>query len=153
MSFENTLFGQVVDAYNNRDIERWLELVKDAVYTEVSTGETFLGDKAVYRSWLSAFDMRVEITRVVSQADEWEIMEGVLHGKHVGVYLVPSGEVAPTGRDLNLPILSILQAKEGRAVAIRHYYDLETMWVQLGARPRGCDASAIRFCRAPHAGD
>jgi ketosteroid isomerase-like protein len=131
----DTMFGQVVKAYNARDLPAFLDLVKNAVYTEVSTGETWMGDETVYRTWVDSFDMRVDIQRVIVQGDGWEVMESVMHGKHIGTYTVPTGSVAATGRELALPLLSILEAKDGQAIAIRHYYDLESMWSQLGARP------------------
>jgi predicted ester cyclase len=49
--------------------------------------------------------------------------------------LTPGGEIAPTGRRVELQISEIYQMKDGKIRLLRAYYDAVTMMRQLGLMP------------------
>jgi len=76
-------------------------------------------------------DGQLHLDRAVEQGDTI-IVEGRFTGTHTGPMVGPTGTIPPTGKSLELPFCDLFQARDGRIVAHRVYYDQVTFMTQLG---------------------
>jgi ketosteroid isomerase-like protein len=79
-------------------------------------------------------DARLNFKSAVEQGNTLAV-EGTFTGTHTGPLLTPTGEVAPTGRSIELPYIDVYTAEGGLLVTHRVYYDQITMLAQLGLIP------------------
>jgi len=49
--------------------------------------------------------------------------------------MTPTGEIPPTGRHFEFPYVDILQARDGKVVSHRVYFDQVAFLAQLGLMP------------------
>jgi predicted ester cyclase len=99
--------------------------------------EAFLG---FARGFHAGFpDGRLECRHMVVDGDR-AMAEGVHIGTHTGPLAGLGGEVPATGRRLELPFCDVFEAKDGRIVAHRLYYDQTVVAEQLGLTREGATA-------------
>jgi len=60
------------------------------------------------------------------------VVEGVYSGTHTGPLVGPAGTIPATGRAFSFPYCDVLQARDGRFVSHRIYWDNATFLAQLG---------------------
>jgi steroid delta-isomerase-like uncharacterized protein len=60
------------------------------------------------------------------------VAEGVYRGTHDGPFRTPQGEVPPTGREVAVPFVTVLEARDGKLTVHRAYWDNATFMGQLG---------------------
>jgi len=75
------------------------------------------------------------------EAGDTVIVEGVYTGTQTGPLAGPDGVIQATGRRFSLPYVDIFQARDGRFVSHRIYWDNATLLAQLGVMP---DPAGIR---------
>jgi len=63
------------------------------------------------------------------------VVEGVYSGTHTGPLVGPAGTIPATGRAFSFPFVDILQARDGKFVSHRIYWDNVTFLAQLGLMP------------------
>jgi steroid delta-isomerase-like uncharacterized protein len=63
------------------------------------------------------------------------VVEGVYTGTHTGPLVGPNGTVPATGRAFSFPYCDVLQARDGKFVSHRIYWDNVTFLGQLGLLP------------------
>ena len=131
----HTLF----DAFNTGDLARAASLVtEDFELVDVAAGLTFHGPDGLLQ-WLQSFltagpDAKTEIVTTIVAGD-WVATEHIGRFTHTGPLLTPAGEIAPTGRRVELQIAEIYQMKDRKIGLLRAYYDAATMMRQLGLVP------------------
>jgi steroid delta-isomerase-like uncharacterized protein len=89
----------------------------------------------------AAPDNRLEALRTW-EAGDTVIVEGVYTGTHTGPLAGPGGVIPPSGRSFSLPYVDIFQARDGKFVSHRIYWDNATFLAQLGILPAAAGASA-----------
>jgi predicted ester cyclase len=124
-----------VDAMNDRDSDAdpW---AADAEMT--APGAKVSGRDNVIEflaSFQGAFpDLRLEIKQLVTDGPA-AAAEGILSGTHDGVLASPNGDVAPTGRSLELPWAAVYLT-EGETLKSEHlFFDQMDFLGQLGLLP------------------
>lgn len=128
-----------VIAYNEKDWESVPSLLTpDCVYDEVGTQRRLTGLEdilAAWRGWATAFpDSQGSFDNVIA-SDRSVIMELTWRGTHTGPLRTPAGELAPTGRRIEIRACQIVNVEDVRVRAIRHYFDMTTLMQQLSGRP------------------
>lgn len=87
------------------------------------------------KGFVTAFpDSRFDVTAVIASGNS-VVMEGVYSGTHTGPLTTPQGEVAPTGRTLELTLCDVFDIEAGRIQRVRAYYDQMALAAQLGLLP------------------
>jgi steroid delta-isomerase-like uncharacterized protein len=121
-----------IAAENRHDIDGVLATFHHPHY-EVN-GETYDGTPAVRTllgSLLAAFpDLHIE-PLATRHADSAVIGEGRMTGTHRGAFV----GVAPTGRQIDLPVIGVFDFEVDRLVNERITFDSGTLFRQLGAFP------------------
>jgi predicted ester cyclase len=124
-----------IDAFNGRDSDAdpW---AADAEFTapgvEVSGRDDVLAVMAVFQE---AFpDLRLEIEQLLADGVA-AAAEGKMKGTHDGVFHTPNGDVAPTGRALELRWAAIYST-DGDTIKSEHlFFDQMDFLGQLGLLP------------------
>jgi len=127
------------DTFNKGDLAGAASLVtQDFELVDVAAGYTFHGSDGLLQ-WLQGFltagpDAKAEIFNTIVEGD-WVATEHVGRFTHTGPLITPGGEIAPTGRRVELKFAEIYQMKDGKIRQLRAYYDVATMMRQLGLMP------------------
>jgi predicted ester cyclase len=124
-----------IDAFNgrDRDADPWAD---DAEFTapgvQVSGRADVLGFIAVFQE---AFpDLRLEIEQLLTDGAA-AAAEGKMKGTHDGVFHTPNGDVAPTGRALDLRWAAVYLT-DGNTIKSEHlFFDQMDFLGQLGLLP------------------
>jgi ketosteroid isomerase-like protein len=106
----------------------------DAELVNVATGQVFRGPTGVeefMRGWIAAFgDAHIEIGTLV-QAGDVAVCEFRGIGTHTGVLPTPMGDIAPTGRSVNVPFCDVIRLRGDKIASIHTYFDTATFGRQL----------------------
>ena len=137
---------KLFDGFNNKDYDAIVALVADDFeLIDCASGERYAGPEGARRNaegWLMPFaDVKVELLNVVTSGN-WAVAEAVGRGTHTGPMQTPMGEVAPTGRQMELHFCSVIRVQDGKIVEERDYYDAMTIANQLGLMPEPAATSA-----------
>jgi steroid delta-isomerase-like uncharacterized protein len=130
------LVAKVYDLWNDRDLERALDLAThDIEIRLVATGQTLTGRDG-FRRFMERFvsassDMKKHITNQVVSADQ-VVSEFTLRGTHDGPLRTPTGEIPPTGREIQLEVVEVIGVRGDKIAWIRNYSDTMTLMRQLG---------------------
>jgi predicted ester cyclase len=133
------VLSNVVEAFNDRDFDRVAGLVTDGCdFVDVAAGETSHGPDEIVASfwmWANAFsDMAIETLNVAS-TDRGAAGEFVGRGTHDGSLPAPDGEIAPTGKRIEVRFSVLAEVEGERLAGFREYYDAMTLMAQLGLIP------------------
>ena len=79
-------------------------------------------------------DQRHEIVDAVELGDTVAI-EGRFSGTHTGVLSGPTGDIAPTGRSVELRFAGFARATDGQIRSLHTYFDQVAFLTQLGLMP------------------
>jgi ketosteroid isomerase-like protein len=131
-------FERGTDTFNAHDIDGFAAVLADDVVFQAPGGMRGQGKPACvefYGGWLSAFpDGHVEI-HDVHFIDDVAIEEGTFSGTHNGVLRTPMGDIAPTGRAVNLDYIHVIHYRDGKHVSFNLAFDRLLMLEQLGLVP------------------
>jgi predicted ester cyclase len=124
-----------IDAVNARDSDAdpWAaDAEMTAPGAQVSGRDNVIGLLAVFQE---AFpDLRLEIKQLLTDGPA-AAAEGSLRGTHIGVLHGPNGDVAPTGRAVELPWAAIY-VTDGETLTSEHlFFDQMDFLGQLGLLP------------------
>jgi steroid delta-isomerase-like uncharacterized protein len=131
--------AQVI-AYNKKD---WnaakAALTPDVIYDEVATQRKVQGvDKVleVWKGWATAFpDSQGSFDNELI-SDGTVLLELTWRGTHKGPLRTPNGEIAPTGKKIELRACQICEVEGEKVKSVRQYFDMATLFRQLGVAPR-----------------
>ena len=123
-------------AYNEKDWDRVKDLVtSDVVYDEVPTGRKVQGLDAVlplWQGWAEAFpDSRARFHDAHASGST-VVQEVTWKGTHTGELQTPNGPIPATGRSMAVRACLVMQMDGERLKQQRHYFDMATLFQQLG---------------------
>jgi ketosteroid isomerase-like protein len=78
--------------------------------------------------------MRHDIVRSFEVGDTI-IVESIFSGRHTGPMVTPDGTIPPSGNQVSFAYADFLQARDGKWVSHRIYWDNLTLMAQLGVAP------------------
>jgi hypothetical protein len=123
-----------VDAWNDRDFDRFDTLMAEGAVLHISGGDLPCdpaGTRAIAEEWTTAFpDWRFTLLALVAEGDKVVAhmpYSGTLRGEIVGVQ--------PTGRPCTVDEIVIFRVADGRIAEAWEVYDEAGMWRQLGVAP------------------
>lgn len=120
-----------LDSENRQEFDATLDTFEHPRYELIGTGEVYDGTEEVERYFEQtrrAFpDQRNELL-ALHHADDAVLVEAVVRGTHRG----PLRSLPPTGREFQLPILSIFLFDDDKLIGERVYFDQTTVLRQLG---------------------
>ncbi len=120
-----------MDSENRQEFDATLDTFEHPRYELIGTGEVYDGTEEVERYFEQtrrAFpDQRNELL-ALHHADDAVLVEAVVRGTHRG----PLRSLPPTGREFQLPILSIFLFDDDKLIGERVYFDQTTVLCQLG---------------------
>lgn len=131
---------QLAEAFNAGDWASLRQLVReDVVYVDIASGgETTTGAEELVRgdqAWRSAFtDFDVEILSVVGDSSH-AAGDFLLRGTHTGPMPTPWGDIAPTGRKVELPFALFCEVADGKISVMRDHYNPTLAISQIGVEP------------------
>ena len=139
MSDPATIARDFLESWNRRDFDHWRELFAPS-YTYVGgDGVIQKGPEAgmaVGQMFATAFpDGKIEIKQI-HVAGDTAIVEFVGSGTHNGDLM----GIAPTGRTMSVPVVTILEVRDGKIQAEREFMDFAHIMQQLGVVPAAATA-------------
>jgi steroid delta-isomerase-like uncharacterized protein len=128
-----------VMAYNDKNWEKVRDsLVADCLYEEVATKRTTHNSNdtiALWQGWAKALpDSKATFERQFVM-DNTVVLELTWRGTHRGPLSTPRGEIAPTGKTIELKACQVIEVSGERAKTIRQYFDMNTLLQQIGVQP------------------
>ncbi|MDQ2671166.1 MAG: ester cyclase [Gemmatimonadota bacterium] len=106
-------------------------MAHDVVFTTMATGEEHHGREQVramlHHIYHVAFDAHAEVRTLVCE-DAHAVLEGLFVGRHTGHF----AGIAPTGREVRVPLCVVYDLTAGEIRRARVYLELPVMMQQLG---------------------
>ena len=125
----------VMDAFNDGDTSRFVELLEGATYSEPATGRSASGAdlKALMDGYRAAFpDQEGTVSTAVEGSD---VVAGEVRftGTHSGPMRLADGrEVAPTGNTVEQVGVMVGHYENGTLARLTYYFDALSLWRQIG---------------------
>jgi steroid delta-isomerase-like uncharacterized protein len=123
-------------AYNEKSWDDLPALVTaDFVYDEVSTGRKAQGLDAIlplWQGWAQAFPDSRATFHDAFASESSVLLEMTWTGTHTGPMQAPSGPIPPTGKSIALRACMVIEMEGERVKRERHYFDMATLFQQLG---------------------
>jgi len=130
---------EYVENWNRRDWKAYRELLDDQYTYTGGDGQTQRGPEAgmaVGQMFATAFpDGRIDL-RQIHTAGDTAIVEFTGSGTHSGDLM----GIAPTGRRISIPVITVLTVRGGKIVSEREYMDMAHVMRQLGVIPAAATA-------------
>ena len=108
------------------------------VYDEVATHRRMEGvDQVIagWQGWATALpDSKATIGNAFVSGDT-VVLEVTWHGTHKGPLQTPTGQIAATGKPIEIRACQVFKIAGDKAQSMRQYFDMETMMQQLGVSP------------------
>ena len=134
MSDAASIAREYLEGWNRRDWARWRELFHPQYTYTGGDGQLQKGPDvglAVGQMFATAFpDGRIDI-QSVHTAGNVAIVEFTGRGTHKGDLM----GIAPTGRQMTIPVCEIYELRDGKIHAERQYMDMLHLMQQLGVAP------------------
>lgn len=145
MSENAAVARQTYEAWNERDFEKFADVLADGVLIVAGSGDRFEGREGALRfaeMWANGFpDGRVTIDTVVDGGDQ-VVLEFTGRGTHTGTLATPMGEFPATGRAIQLQLCDVWSFEDGSARTVKTYFDAASLLGQLGLMPEASTATA-----------
>ena len=127
---------RMYEAFNRHDLD-WVVagVTDDFELFDVAQGQTYQGPDG-FRVWLETWlrampDVQAEVVNALVEGD-WVVAEHQGRGTQTGPLPGPSGEIAPTGRAVELRMALFFLLRGEKVARARAYYDQVTQLRQLG---------------------
>ena len=125
-----------VIAYNEKNWDALkAALAPKFVYDEVSTQRKVQGTKdvlGVWKGWATALpDSKAKFHSALVSGNT-VVVEVTWRGTHKGPLQMPTGEIPPTGKKIELRACQVFEIAGGKAQSMRQYFDMATLLQQLG---------------------
>ena len=134
MSDAASIAREYNDAWNRRDWARWRELLHPEYTYTGGDGQVQKGPEAglaMGQMFANAFPDGMGDIQKITAAGDTAIVEFIGRGTHKGDLM----GIAPTGRQVTVPVCDILEIRDGKIYAEREYMDMLHMMQQLGVAP------------------
>ena len=135
MSDPGTIAREYLEGWNRRDWARWRELLHPQYTYTGGDGQLQKGPEAalaVGQMFANAFpDGRIDVQQVHAVSENLAVAEFVARGTHQGDLM----GIAPTGRQITIPVCTIIEVRDCKIWAEREYMDMLHMMQQLGVAP------------------
>lgn len=126
------LAEQAIAAFNDKNLDGYLELLDDSYVMETETAPAPVRGKQAVRqvleSYFNAFpDLRLDLEQIIASGDT-VVVRSHLTGTQKGTFL----GIAPTNRRIDIHGCNVVQLRNGKAIHSRLYADNATLFLQLG---------------------
>lgn len=138
---EETIRGKEATSTTQKNMEAYLQshdlqyVAEDAVYKNLSTGEEHRGKAEVgamlHYMYHVAFDAKADVKNYIITEDK-AMFEGFFKGKHIGEF----AGIAPTNKEVNVPLCVTYDLKNGLIQEARIYFITDVLMQQLQASPK-----------------
>jgi steroid delta-isomerase-like uncharacterized protein len=140
MANAESIAREMVDAINRDDMAAYKSLLHPEYSYRGPDGQVERGQDAgvaVIQMYRNAFpnDLKIEIQNIYAAGDT-AVVEFIGGGTHGGEL----AGVAPTGRKVAVPVVTILEMRDGKVHTEREYFDSGYLMQQLGVTPAGATA-------------
>lgn len=127
------------EEFNKRNFTNVQKLVDDNAQFQIIPFSAKFSGKEGYlqlaQGWYNAFpDGQCVITNI-SASEEGAVVEFAGRGTQTGTFRSPEGDIAPTGKKVDVPFCDVFKIKNGKIVSYNSYFDNATMMKQLGIIP------------------
>jgi steroid delta-isomerase-like uncharacterized protein len=124
-------------AYNDKDWTRAkASITPTFLYEEIATGRRVEGaDQTIeaWKGWAQAFpDSTGSIDRTHVAGNDTVVLELTWRGTHRGPLATPAGNIGPTGKQIEVRAVAIVEIAGEKARTQRHFFDMATLLQQLG---------------------
>jgi steroid delta-isomerase-like uncharacterized protein len=127
-------------AFNAKDWSRYRSLLgEDAIYDEEATHRRVEGADEVIqaiRPWTEAFPDAFGTEVSVHASGDTVIQEMLWQGTNTGPFFGALASISPTGKKVRVPAVQVIRFEGDKIVEMRHYFDLMTIFMQIGAAPQ-----------------
>ena len=134
MSDATSIARDYLDAWNRRDWARYRDVLHPEYTFTGGDGQTQKGPEAgmaVGQMFATAFpDGKIDIQKITASGDT-AIAEFTGRGTHTGDLM----GIAPTGRQMTIPVCEVYELRDGKIYAERQYMDMLHLMQQLGVAP------------------
>ncbi len=135
MANPESIAREMVDAINRNDMSRYRELLHPDYSYRSGDGQVQRGQDAgvaIVQMYRTAFpdDMALDVQRIHTAGDT-AIIEFIGKGTHRGEL----AGIAPTGRKIEMPVITVLEMRDGKVHTEREYMDSAYLMQQLGVMP------------------
>jgi len=134
MSDATSIAREYLDAWNRRDWARYRDILHPEYTYTGGDGKAQKGQDvglAVGQMFATAFpDGRIDVQSVHATGNV-AIAEFTGRGTHTGDLM----GIAPTGRQISIPVCEIYDLRDGKIYAERQYMDMMHLMQQLGVAP------------------
>jgi steroid delta-isomerase-like uncharacterized protein len=125
-------------AYNEKNWEKVkTTITSDFAYDEVPTRRKAKGAEEVIRlwqGWAQAFpDSRCSFDSALVSGTT-VVLELTWRGTHRGALQTPNGPIAATGKPIDIRACAVVELAGEKARLQRHYFDMATLFEQLGLK-------------------
>lgn len=138
MTTPKEILERNITAVNGRDLEGYLANQQPDVEFVLPGGVTLRGREEVGQyteaMWAAFPDAALTFGQQFL-GDDGAATEVVLSGTHTGPMATPNGQLAPTGKQVNVHSVSILRFEDGRIASEHVYFDQLELLTQLGLAP------------------
>ena len=108
------------------------------VYDEIATHRKMQGVDQVlagWKDWAAALpDSRATFQSAFVSGDT-VVLELTWRGTHKGPLHTPNGDIAPTGKPVEIQACQVVKVVDGKAQSMRQYFDMATLLEQVGVNP------------------
>ena len=135
MSDAASIARNYLDAWNRRDWARYRDVLHPEYTFTGGDGQTQKGQDAglaIGQMFATAFpDGKIDVQKITTAGDSFAVAEFVGRGTHTGDLM----GIAPTGRQISIPVCEVYELRDGKIHAERQYMDMLVMMQQLGVAP------------------
>jgi steroid delta-isomerase-like uncharacterized protein len=129
----------LIIAYNDKNWDKAkAAITSDFLYDEVGTGRKVEGaDQTLtaWKGWAQAFpDSKGSFDRAYAAGNDTVVLELTWRGTHQGPLGTPMGNIAPTGKTIEVRAVAIVEMKGEKARSQRHFFDMATLLQQIGLK-------------------
>jgi steroid delta-isomerase-like uncharacterized protein len=129
----------MIIAYNDKNWERVkAAITPDFLYDEVATGRRIEGADetlAAWKGWAQAFpDSKASFDRSYVAGNDTVVLELTWRGTHKGPLGTAMGNIAATGKSIEVRALAIVELKGEKARSQRQFFDMATLLQQIGLK-------------------
>ena len=129
----------MIIAYNDKNWERAkAAITPDFLYEEVATGRRIEGADetlAAWKGWALAIpDSKASFDRSYVAGDDTVVLELTWRGTHQGPLGTAMGNIAATGKSIEVRAVAIVELKGEKARSQRQFFDMATLLQQIGLK-------------------